>query len=237
MRYIEKIAEPPASIREWLEAQLPVGLNLDYRSFNDKPRLRAELIAEQFGLCVYTGTPIGERLLGFHDDNLVFQAHIEHLKAQSVCRAELESQGRRPGRDLGEDVDHRNLVAALEVKRNPPARSEVFGAAARGNEEVPVKPTTMGCEERFEFDDRGGVHGLDEPANVTIRLLRLDHPTLAGWRRGAIAGFFPADLALTREEIEQLVDRLAQPNGGKLAEFSFCIRSYARLLLRLSASL
>src|SRR4051794_7336113 len=107
MRYIEKPAEPPASIREWLEAQLPVGLNLDYRSFNDKPRLRAELIAEQFGLCAYTGTPIDDRLVGFQDNNLVFQAHIEHLKAQSVCRAELEAQGKHSGRDLGEDMDHR----------------------------------------------------------------------------------------------------------------------------------
>ena len=231
MKYIEKPADAPSSIREWLEVQLPVGLNLDYPNFNDKPRLRAELIALQFGLCAYTGTPIDERLVGIRDDNLAFQAHIEHVKAQSICRAELEAQGKRPGRDLGEDVDHRNLVAALEVKRKPPTRSEMFGATARGNEEIPVKPTEPGCEERFEFDARGGVRGLDRAANDTVRLLRLDHPTLTGWRRGAIIGFFPADLALTREEIEQLVERLAQPNQGKLPEFSFCISSYGRSLL------
>ncbi len=47
MRYLVKSADPPASIREWLDLQLPVGLNLDYPSFNDKPKLRRELIAEQ----------------------------------------------------------------------------------------------------------------------------------------------------------------------------------------------
>ncbi len=49
MRCIVKSPDPPASIREWLAVQLPVGLNLDYRSFNDKPALRRELIAEQYG--------------------------------------------------------------------------------------------------------------------------------------------------------------------------------------------
>ena len=232
MRYIEKADAPPASIREWLVIQLPVGLNLDYHSFNDKPQLRAELTAEQFGLCAYTGTPIDERLMGFRDDNLVFQAHIEHVKPRSVCQAELEVRGGLYGREICEDMDHRNLVAALEVKkRNRRARSEIFGAAAHENEILPVTPTQPGCEERFQFDEQGSIRGLDDPAKETIRQLRLDHATLAGWRRGAIAGFFPADLAMTREEIEQLVDRLAQPNEGKLREFAFCIRSYARSLL------
>ncbi len=231
MRRIEKPVEPPASIREWLAVQLPVGLNLDYGSFNDKPALRQELIQEQFGLCAYTGTPIDERLMGYRDNNFVFQAHIEHVKPRSVCRAELERRGGHYGRDLCEDMDHRNLVAALEVRRNPPARSEIFGAAAHENEILPVTPLQVGCEERFQFDDNGGIHGLDEPARATIGLLKLDYPTLIGWRRGAIAGFFPVDLVLTREEIEGLIQRLAQPANGKLWEFSFCIRSYARSLL------
>jgi hypothetical protein len=62
MRYIQKRNEPPASIRKWCELQEPVGVNLDYRSYTRKPELRAELIAEQFGLCAYTGTPLDEVL-------------------------------------------------------------------------------------------------------------------------------------------------------------------------------
>src|SRR6267378_1657088 len=100
MRYIEKPANPPVSICEWRAVQLPVGLNLDYGSFNDKPALRQELIREQFGLCAYTGTPIDERLMGYHDHNFVFQAHIEHVKPRSVCKAELEARGGHYGREL-----------------------------------------------------------------------------------------------------------------------------------------
>jgi hypothetical protein len=231
MRYIVKSADPPASIREWLVDQRPVGLNLDYRSFNDKPALRRELTAEQYGLCAYTGTPIDDRLDGYHDANLVFQAHIEHVKPRSVCEAELIASGGNYGRDLCEDMDHRNLVAALDVKRKPPARSEIFGAAAHGDEILPVTPLQTECEERFQFDENGGIRGLDGPARTTIGLLKLDHATLSAWRRGAIAGFFPPDLELTRTDIEGLVERLAQPTIGRLPEFSFCIRSYARSLL------
>jgi hypothetical protein len=223
MRYIEKSDLPPDSIREWLEVQLPVGLNLDYGSFNDKPRLRSELIAEQFGLCAYTGAPIDERLEGYREleKNLAFQPHIEHVKPRSVCQAELEARGGVYGCQVCEDLDHRNLVAALEVRRNPPSRAEIFGAAAHGNEILPVTPTQRDCEERFHFDEQGGIGGLDGEAKQTIRLLKLEHATLAAWRRGAIAGFFSADERLTREEIEQRVQVLTIPFNGKLPEFSW----------------
>lgn len=231
MRYIEKPAEAPKSIRDWLEVQLPIGLNLDYLNFNDKPALRRELIAEQFGLCAYTGTPIDERLVGYSDDNYVFQAHIEHVKPRKVCEDELVARGGVYGRELCEDIDYRNLVSALEVKRKPPAKLEIFGAAAHGQDILPLTPLQPGCEERFRFEDGGGIEGLDDPAIKTIEMLKLHHATLVGWRRGAIAGFFPTDLTLTREEIEHLIERLAQPTNGKLPEFSFCIRGYARSLL------
>ncbi len=231
MRHIAKPAEPPPSIRDWLEVQLPVGLNLDYQCFNDKPALRKELIAEQFGLCAYTGTPIDERLGGYNDDNFVFQAHIEHVKPRRVCEDELAARGGVYGRDLCEDMDHRNLVAAIEVKRRPPSRSEIFGAAAHGDELLPLTPLQPDCEVKFRFDDNGGIQGVDEAASRTVELLKLTHATLVGWRRGAIAAFFPVDLQLSKEELEQLTDRLDQPTDGRLPEFSFCIRSYARSLL------
>jgi len=231
MRYIAKSADPPQSIREWLAAQLPVGLNLDYPNFSRKPALRDELIAEQHGLCAYTGAPIDERLGGYEDENLVFQAHIEHVKPRAVCQAELEARGGEYGRELCEDMDHRNLVAALEVKRNPPTKAEIFGAAAHGNERLLVTPLQADCEERFEFDDNGGIHGMDLEAKQTIQLLNLEHTTLVGWRRGAIAAFFPSDLQLTREELDQLIHRLKHPADERLIEFSFCIGGYARSLL------
>ena len=231
MRHIVKLVDPPQPIRDWLAVQLPVGLNLNYPNFNDKPALRRELIAEQFGLCAYTGTPIDERLGGYHDANYVFQAHNEHVKPRKVCEDELVARGGVYGRDLCEDMDHRNLVAALEVRRQPPARSEIFGAAAYGDRMLPVTPLQSGCEERFRYDANGAIDGVDQHASETVQVLNLSHETLSGWRRGAIAGFFPNDLELTRAELEQLIDQLDQPTNGRLPEFSFCIRSYARSLL------
>ena len=197
------------------------------------PWLRDELIAEQFGLCAYTGAPLDERLAGLPDDNLAFQAHVEHIKPRSVCQAELEARGKVYGCELCEDMDHHNLVAALEVKRKPPAKGEVFGAAAHKNQLLPVTPVQPNCESRFQFDDNGGIMGVDADATLTIELLKLDHTTLAGWRRGAVTAFFPPGEPLTREEVVRRINILSEPSHGKLAEFSFCIAGYARSLLTL----
>ncbi|MCP4676940.1 MAG: hypothetical protein GY854_15765 [Deltaproteobacteria bacterium] len=191
------------------------------------------MIAEQFGICAYTGTPLDDRLGPLQDavPNLVFQPHVEHIKPRSVCRDELEDRGGIYGCELCEDMDHRNLVAALEVRRNPPLPAEIFGAAAHGNEELPVTPVQPDCESRFTFDDNGGIGGTDDDAIETIGLLRLDHVTMEGWRKGAIQAFFPIDEMPSRDEVQQLIESLDTPNNGRLPEFSFCIRGYAMLLL------
>lgn len=231
MRYIHKSIESPDSIRAWREVQEHLKVNLDYPSFTRKPQLRAELIAEQFGLCAYTGAPIDERLGGLNDENLAFQAHIEHVKPRSICQKELVERGGAYGCDLCEDMDHRNLVAALEVKRKPPAKGEVFGATARENESLPVTPLQSNCELRFQFNAIGGIAGVDAEATQTIELLKLNHATLVGWRRGAIVAFFPPGEVLTREEVERRISVLIAPAQGVLAEFSFCLAGYARSLL------
>jgi len=230
MRHITKGAEP-ASIRDWKAVQIPVGLNLDYRNFNSKPQLRSELVAEQWGLCAYTGAPIDDRLSGLHDENLAFQAHIEHVKPRAVCEAELVARGGVYGRELCEDLDFRNLVAALEVKRKPPSKSEIFGAASHGNKLLPVTPLQPNCQQRFRYDEYGKVKGLDDQASHTVDLLKLSHRTLEGWRRGAMSAFFSPDIELTREDIEAIISRMENPADGKLPEFCFCILSVAQLLL------
>ena len=105
MRYIRKPATPPPAIAAFLAVQIPIGVNLDYEhGFTRKPELRQELVEEQYGLCGYTGAPVDERVskLGNHafamkpGHRVVFSAHIEHLKPQSICQRELESQGKRP---------------------------------------------------------------------------------------------------------------------------------------------
>lgn len=233
MMHVPKPADPPACLRDWLAAQLGMAevLNVDYASFNDKPALRRHLIAEQSGLCAYTGAPLDERLGGLADANYSFQPHIEHVKPRKVCEDELVTRGGVYGRDVCDDVDHRNLVAALEVRRKPPSKAEVFGPAARGNTPLPVTPLQPDCGERFRFSGDGAVTGRDAGAEATAGLLKLDHETLRGWRRGAIGAFFDPDLPLTREDLLRVIDRIGVPIDGRLPEFAFCIRSFALFLV------
>ena len=137
MRYIAKHATPPPALTEFLDVQLPIGVNLDYdQGFTRKRELRGALVEEQFGLCGYTGAPVDDRIAklttatgGIGACRLpVFIPHTEHLKPRRICREELISQGKRPGHDLGEDMDYHNMIAALLVNGT---KQEKFGAAAR----------------------------------------------------------------------------------------------------------
>jgi len=71
MRWINKSAEPPSSLREYVAAQTPVGHGLDYGTFASTAapgggsrggQLRRELTVEQCGLCAYTGAGIDSRV-------------------------------------------------------------------------------------------------------------------------------------------------------------------------------
>lgn len=236
MRFIQKGAEPPPSIAQFLTNQLPVGVNLDYENgFGRKRDLLQELIAEQFGLCAYTGTPIDDRLsarqLPPPNSSIPFRAHNEHLKPQSVCRQELRNRGLEPGRDLGEDMDHRNIVAALLVAGSA---AEQFGAAARGNQALSVWPTHPNCESRFRFGRDGSVQGVDPDAEATSLVLRLDHSTLNGWRRAALDVFLDDDVIQSRANVENLIAKLDQPQDGQLTEFCFCVKNMAAGLIGVS---
>lgn len=240
MRWIQKPAEVPAAIREYLEAQTPVGHGLDYDTFSSTGapgggsrggQLRQELVAQQHGLCAYTGVGIDERLGDHQAQNLAFRAHNEHLKPRSICRDEMIAAGRIPGEAVGEDMDPRNIVAVLFVSGAPATRvnhRELFGAAKRDNDPVPVWPTHANCEARFLFDENGGVHSRnsgDDDARQTIELLGLDHYSLETWRREAIAGFFDG---MTEAELPVVVARLrAPPADSKLPEYSFAILQIA----------
>lgn len=236
MRHIEKTQEPE-SIQEWRNAQEKTGVNLDYQSFTRKPQLRNELIAEQYGLCVYTGVPLDERLTGVAESNsnAVFQAHIEHIKPRVVCQRELENRGGEYGKEICEDMDYKNLVAALEVRNKPPAKNEVFGAAAKGKEPLPVTPIQQDCEQKFSFEGNGNVIGIEKEARESIDLLRLNHTTLAGWREGAIQGYFTNEdgepIDYQQEDYEAIIREMDTPLNGKLPEFCFCIKSYAESFL------
>ena len=118
MRWIEKKEEPPAPLADFIRKQILVGVNLDYPCFAAPRELRLALIYEQYGLCAFTGVPLDDRLGDIEvppETRIRIQPHIAHLKPQKVCRQELFDAGKEPGRDLGEDMDHKNMVAAAVI--------------------------------------------------------------------------------------------------------------------------
>ena len=245
MRWINKSAEPPPSLRDYLAAQTPVGHGLDYGTFASTSapgggsrggQLCREVTAEQCGLCAYTGAGIDSRLGALNDPQakLKFSAHNEHLKPQSVCKRELEDAGRTYGVDLGEDMDHRNIVAALLVSGGGKkvTKDFLFGASHRENDPVPIIPTDRNCEQRFAFDLNGDINSTspgDEPAEETIAVLNLRHETLTGWRAQAIAVFIEG--IENRADAERIVARTTIPETVWLPEYSFAIRQVVQDLL------
>lgn len=245
MRWINKSAEPPPALRYYVAAQIPVGHGLDYGTFASTGapgggsrggQLCRELTAEQCGLCAYTGAGIDSRLGALNDPQakLKFSAHNEHLKPQSVCKHELEDAGRTYGVDLGEDMDHPNIVAALLVSGDgrKVAKDLLFGASHRENDPVPVVPTDGNCEKRFAFDLIGGINPTipgDNAAEETIAVLNLRHETLTGWRAQAIAVFIEG--IEDRADAERIVAGTTTPESGWLPEYSFAIRQVVQRLL------
>jgi len=125
MRHIAKPLQPPASIRDYLANQTPVGHGLDYQTFSN------------------TASPHG---------------------------------GSRGGQLCGELVSKKDL----------------FGAAHREVDPLPIWPTDPSCETRFIFDILGDISAAnptDQQAADTISVLNLKHGALRGWREQAILTF------------------------------------------------
>lgn len=242
MRWIEKTETPPA-IRDYLAAQAPVGHGLDYETFasTGSPlggtrggQLRGELIREQHGLCAYTGAGIDQRIgdLAEPAKRLKFSPHNEHLKPQSECRRELRAAGKTCGAEVGEDLSHTNIVAALLVSGGGKARlDDLFGASYRRNQALPVWPTHPDCELRFVFDGQGRIEAAatDDDAINTIAVLNLNHETLRGWREQAITAFIEG--IQSRADAGKLLEKMKTPVNGRLPEYCFAIGQVVERML------
>jgi hypothetical protein len=233
MRHIIK-NEVPKCLGDFIRAQQgiqPEPINLTYRDFPDKSTLRAVLTAEQFGICGYTGSPIDEqRMPGLtaQKEGVAFSNHIEHLKSQRLCREELVATGGVFGRDLSEDLDYQNLIAALEVRG---ALREQFGAVAKADRIPPVLPTEVDCEKRFSFREDGVVDGGDEVAVEFVEMLLLNHDTLKGWRKQAIEVWLDPEVVQSSDDLKAVVEAVKTPKNGILPEFAFAIEAVARSYL------
>jgi hypothetical protein len=245
MRHIDKQRETLPCLEDWANAQVAgraehdgnwEPLPLSYPSFGRTKELKRELLAEQFGLCAYTGAGIDveglKRRRPREQDppriDYWFTAHIEHLKPQSACRCELEQAGGIYGRDRGEDTHYRNMVAAMLVSGSP---EQQFGAAIRGDKELAVIPTSQDCERAFFFFEDGDVIGANENGSSAISTLLLDHKTLRDWRTEAIDFHLPLREQTPSDELRRLIVEMEIPLDGRLPDFSFVIASLARQYL------
>lgn len=230
MRRISK-ARAPECLQTFIEGQLaiqPQPVNLTYRDFPHKAVLREILTREQYGLCGYTGTPIDDRIAQFQPEkaDAIFSSHIEHLKCQQACRAEVVDRGEEYGRVLADDLDYQNMIAALEVRG---AEVEHFGAVAKAAQTLPVLPTHADCEQRFVFrEGDGSVDGADEAAIVCISVLALNQQTLKGWRLSALSTWLDPDIVQTQGDFLEVIQAVTTPVNESLPEFAFVVESVAK---------
>ncbi|MDH0629546.1 hypothetical protein N5D36_23785 [Pseudomonas mosselii] len=231
MRSIEK-RQSPEFLQSFIDGQLaiePEPVNVTYRNFREKTRLLSELTLEQYGLCGYTGAPVDSgRIseLASASGDVVFKNHIEHLKCQDICKQELIDSGKVVGRDLGDDLSYLNMIAALGMSGS---EAEHFGAEIKKNNPLPVLPTQADCAAHFGFQELdGGVNGSTAAGEESIKVLKLDHKTLDGWRRSAIEAWLNPEVIQTREDFEEVIQAVENPVDGRLPEFSFVISAIAR---------
>ncbi|MBU2642546.1 MAG: hypothetical protein KJ889_12150 [Gammaproteobacteria bacterium] len=234
MRSIAK-SQTPNCLQTFIDGQLaiqPEPVNLTYKDFRAKADLLAILTAEQFGLCGYTGAPVDKRISNFKSPTgpATFRNHIEHLKCQATCKKELADCGGEFGRDLCDDLNYFNMIAAVEVRG---AENERFGAVAKKDLPLLVLPTQEKCDEYFKFREvDGGIESWNKDAAQSISVLRLDHDTLIGWRKAAIDVWLDPEVIQTRQDLEEVAQAMEQPVEGRLPEFAFVIGSITKEYLR-----
>jgi uncharacterized protein (TIGR02646 family) len=212
MRHIQKKNEPQ-SLTEWRAAHRN-DPNFGYLLINASLRgeLRQALVAEQGGLCAYTGRRIDEA-----------SCHIEHPKPQVHCMN-------------GEDVSFANMLACVPA---PNAPGLPYGAHKKGSwpdateEALFVSPLRPGCEERFSFMLNGEISAsssTDAAATKTIEQLGLDHALMNQFRKAAIEatlgirgrGQASLDLHRARARLNGL--RAAEQNHSPLEPFCFVLK-------------
>jgi len=138
-----------------------------------KGKLHEALLTEQGYLCAYTMKRIGTDT-----------SHIEHIKPETLCRADL----------VGSDLDYENMLACFPAYGME--RRYRYGAQERddwwenGGADF-VKPLDPNCEKRFCFDLDGNIKAVSNHAAAakTIEKLGLAHSTLTEDRMRVIHEF------------------------------------------------
>ena len=212
MKYITKQGAPRDYL-DWCKANQGLA-NEDYRCLQnpEKASLHETLLSEQGDLCAYTMRRITTN-----------SSHIEHIKPERECRKKKR----------GSDLDYENLVACYpkEGMVNPYR----YGAQEKedwwddeGNEFV--SPLEKRCEEKFSFNLKGEISAVkgNKEAQTTIRVLKLDHPSLTEDRERAISEFILGEngnYPLSPKQATKFIEIVCEKSKtGKYNEFCVAIK-------------
>lgn len=210
MRHIQKGNEP-RDLGEW-RTRCMKGPNFNYDSIDAELRrnIRQALVAEQRGLCAYTGRWINDTM-----------CHIEHLKPRAHC-------------EKGEDVFYGNMVACVPA---PNTARLPYGAHQKGSWPDPtqeglfVSPLRPECETRFTYTSRGEMKPArqdDIAAAETIHRLGLNNDRLRQLREAAIEETveFSGDASASLRNARTLLAQInrAEQGYGPLRPFTFVLK-------------
>ena len=213
MKYIQK-SGCPHTYSEWCAAVAETSKS-DWR---EAPSVQKELVlkslvAEQGELCAYTMRRIDSR-----------SSHVEHIKPQSRCRADLH----------GSDLDYTNLVACFP--RQGMKAKYRYGAQLKDNWWVNdgaefVSPLQPACEQVFRFKLDGEIEAVDNRAEAitTIDVLGLDHRSLTEERKRVIEEFIygpTKDDPMSSAAAQRVRDAICDRDGnGRFYEFCIALRA------------
>lgn len=212
MKFIQK-AGCPHAYSSWCSGVAETD-KADWRQVPSakKAQLLEALLKEQGGLCAYTMRRI---------DNS--SAHVEHIKPQSRCRADVH----------GSDLDYDNLVACFP--RDGMMTAYRYGAQKKDrwweNDGAEfVSPLQKACERvlRFGIDGQIEAVGTGAAPRTTINVLGLDHKSLTEDRKRVIEEFIygpKRDDPLSPANAKRARDTICVRDGhGRFYEFCVAIR-------------
>lgn len=190
--------------------------NEDYRLMPSDIRedLLSTLISEQGYLCGYTMRRVD-----------INTSHVEHVKPESVCRAE------QPPRGL--DLDYDNMIACYPKKSKKNNTEFTYGAFYKDdwwidNGKDFISPLSKACEESFDFNLKGEISGLNDKAKKTVDVLKLDHNSLTDDRKRAIEIFIydrRGDEPISKNKAERILNEIYDLNAtGEYIEFCVAIK-------------
>ncbi len=160
--------------------------------YYSKYDLKTALLKEQNSLCCYCNVEIK------NDHNTT----IKHLKPKEGTK----------NQHLIFDYD--NLLASCNGNRKEPKPRVLHCDAEKDIKEIDLTPKMSECETEIIYAENGGISGITERANETVKVLNLGCDKLIDERAGKILGFIYEDelntIKISELEAEKIYNALSK---------------------------